>query len=153
MIILIMFWIILLVGCFFVGRKVAKNLDSDIRKPPVWINVLLLGYIVVAGCVAFPISSERFPLDFMKAYLLIASYTMIGIGLAGMYGREKERFMYLITLGFTIVGMISRYILEYGEVSNTYNFTTFNVFTYIVSIPVFTVIAYHYSGKYLLKKR
>lgn len=118
-----------------------------------WIKVLLLAYIVFVGCVAFPISSERFPLDFMKVYLLIASYTMIGIGLAGMYGREKEKLIYLITLGFTIVGMISRYILEYGEVSNTYNFTVLNVFTYIVIIPSFTVIAYHYSGKYLLKKR
>lgn len=63
-----------------------------------------------------------------------------------MYGREKEKVMYLITLGFTIVGIISRYILEYGEVSNTYNFTVLNVIAYIVTIPVFTVIAYHYSG-------
>ena len=153
MIILVIFWIVLLVGCFFIGRKIAKNLDSYRKKPPVWIRVLLLGYIVFAGCVAFPISSERFPLDFMKAYLLIGSYGMIGTGLAGIYRREKGKFIYLITLGFTILGMVSRYILEYGEVSNTYNFTVINVISYIVIIPIFTVVAYYYSGKHLVKKR
>lgn len=91
MIILIIFWIVLLVGCFFVGKKVAKNLDNYRRRSPVWLKVLLLVYMVFVGCVAFPISSERFPLDFMKAYLLIASYTMIGIGLQGCTGEKKKR--------------------------------------------------------------
>ena len=36
-----------------------------------WVpKLLVMGYVVFAGCVVFPISSEPFPLDFQKGYLL-----------------------------------------------------------------------------------
>lgn len=87
-----------------------------------WVpKLLVMGYIVFAGCFVFPISSEPFPLDFQKGYLLVCSYGVIALAWAGMG---------------------CRYLLEYGEVSNVYNFTPFNVICYLAVVPTGTLIAY-----------
>lgn len=153
MLILVVVLLIVVVSCFFIGRRTAKNSNSYLRKHPTLAKVILLAYIVFAGCFVFPISSEPFPIDFMKVYLIVASYGMIGLGFAGLYGVAKEKWVYLITFSLTILGMIFRYVLEYGEVSNNYNFTMLNVVSYIAIIPMFTVIIYHYNLKYLSKKK
>lgn len=113
---------------------------------------IILGYIIFAGCFVFPFRNELFPFDFTKAYLVIASYGIIGLGFAGIYGTHKEKFVYASSLLLTVLGMICRYILEYGEVSNTMNFTLFNMISYLAAIPVFTVAAYYFSIKYLIIK-
>lgn len=87
----------------------------------------------------------------MKAYLVAASYGIIGLGFAGIYGIHKEKFVYIASLILTVLGMICRYILEYEEVSNTMNFTQFNIISYLVVIPIFIVIAYRFILKYLVK--
>lgn len=151
MLILVIVFLILVVSCFFIGHRTAKDPNSYLRKHPAFAKVFFLAYIVYAGCFVFPISSEPFSLDFMKAYLIVASYGMIGLGFAGLYGVAKEKLVYLITFSLTVLGMIFRYILEYGEVSNTYNFTILNVVSYIAIIPIFTVVMYYYILKYISK--
>ena len=126
---------------------------SFLMRHPVMVKGLLLFYIAFAGCFTFPIRSQPFPLDFTKAYLLICSYGIIGWGFAGLYGKAKERAVYPLTLLMTILGMVCRYVLEYGEASNVYNFTMLNILSYIILIPAFTVGAYHYIVKYLISAR
>ena len=113
---------------------------------------IILGYIIFAGCVIFPFANERSPFDFNKAYLVIASYGIIGLGFAGTYGINKEKFVYVASLILTGLGMLCRYFLEYGEVSNTMNFAPFNIISYLVVIPIFTVVAYHFIIKHLIKR-
>lgn len=115
-------------------------------------KMLILGYIIFAGCVVFPFGNERSPFDFMKAYLVIASYGIIGSGFARIYGINKGRFVYIVSIILTGLGMIFRYFLEYGEVSNTMNFTPFNIISYLVVIPIFTAITYHFIIKHLMQK-
>lgn len=153
MIILVIVLLILVVSCFFIGRRTVKSPNSYLRKHPAFTKVIFLAYIVLAGCFVFPISSEPFPFDFMKVHLIVTSYGMIGLGFAGLYGVAKEKLVYPITLSLTILGMLFRYISEYGEVSNTYNFTMLNVVSYVAIMPIFTVVIYHYILKYLLKKK
>lgn len=152
-IILIIMIIMISVSCFLVGRKMAATKNSFLRQHPVVVKIFLLGYVVFAGCFVFPFGSEPFPLDFTKLYLIVLSYGMIGLGLAGVYGAAKERLVYPRVLFLTILGMICRYILEYGEVSNTYNFTMLNIISYMAIVPTFIVIAYHYAMKYLIAKK
>ena len=48
-------------------------------------------------------------------------------------------------IGVFLAGSIytyCRYLLEFGEVSNTYNFTLFNIVSYLVIIPIGTTFAY-----------
>ena len=50
--------------------------------------------------------------------------------------------VYIAMFVLTVTGMICRYLLEFGEVSNTYNFTLFNIVSYLVIIPIGTTFAY-----------
>ena len=100
----------------------------------------------------FPIRSEPFPLDFQGVYMLAASYGVIALAFAGIWGPNRERMVYIVMFVFTVIGMICRYLLEFGEVSNTYNFTLFNIISYLLIIPIGTTIAYRLmAGK--LKRR
>jgi len=130
-----------------------NNFRLYLQNHPQVPKVFVLGYIIFAGCFIFPFGNERFPFDFMKAYLVIASYGIIGLGFAGIFGMHKEKFVYKASFVLTVLGMICRYFLEYGEVSNTMNFTQFNIVSYLIVIPIFTVVAYHIIIRYLMIKK
>lgn len=105
-------------------------------------GILLMGYIIFAGCFVFPIRSEPFPLDFSGVYLLVSSYGVIALASAGIFGPGRGRKVYITTFLITAIGMGCRYLLEFGEVSNTYNFTLFNIVSYLALIPAGTAAAY-----------
>lgn len=105
-------------------------------------GILLMGYIIFAGCFVFPIRSEPFPLDFSGVYLLVSSYGVIALASAGIFGPGRGRKVYITTFLLTAIGMGCRYLLEFGEVSNTYNFTLFNIVSYLALIPAGTAAVY-----------
>lgn len=105
-------------------------------------GILLMGYIIFAGCFVFPIRSEPFPLDFSGVYLLVSSYGVIALASAGIFGPGRGRKVYITTFLLTAIGMGCRYLLEFGEVSNTYNFTFFNIVSYLALIPAGTAAVY-----------
>lgn len=105
-------------------------------------GILLMGYIIFAGCFVFPIRSEPFPLDFSGVYLLVSSYGVIALASAGIFGPGRGRKVYITTFLLIAIGMGCRYLLEFGEVSNTYNFTLFNIVSYLALIPAGTAAAY-----------
>lgn len=107
-------------------------------------KALLLGYIIFAGCFVFPIRSEPFPLDFSGLHVLVSSYSVIALASAGIFGPDRGKKVYITTFLLTAVGMGCRYLLEFGEVSNTYNFTLFNIVSYLALIPAGTAAAYHW---------
>lgn len=105
-------------------------------------GILLMGYIIFAGCFVFPIRIEPFPLDFSGVYLLVSSYGVIALASAGIFGPGRGRKVYITTFLLAAIGMGCRYLLEFGEVSNTYNFTLFNIVSYLALIPAGTAAAY-----------
>jgi hypothetical protein len=60
--------------------------------------------------------------------------------------------VWVITLVLTVAGLICRYLLENGEVSNTLNFTVPGVLSYLLLIPVLTLSVYHLTVRHLLRK-
>ena len=126
-----------------------NNIRIALEKHSRIAKYIVLGYIVFAGCFVFPFGNEMFPLDFSKAYLIVASYGIIALGYAGVFGEHKVKFVYVSTLILTIVGMFLRFLLEYGEVSNTMNFTQLNVVSYLVIVPLFVTGAYYVLIQYL----
>ena len=115
-------------------------------------GILLMGYIIFAGCFVFPIRSEPFPLDFSGVYLLVSSYGVIALASAGIFGPGRGRKVYITTFLLTAIGMGCRYLLEFGEVSNTYNFTFFNIVSYLALIPAGTAAAYHWIVRRMRRK-
>lgn len=127
-----------------------NKFQSNLQKHPKLTKGIILGYIIFAGCFVFPFGNELFPFEFRKGYFAVVGYGIIGLGFAGVYGEHKEKYVYIASLILTALGMISRYIIEYGEVSNTMNFTPFNIISFIVVIPILIVVSYCFSLKYLV---
>lgn len=131
----------LFAAAVYFGVK-SRRLQYFFEKHSQLPGILLMGYIIFAGCFVFPIRSEPFPLDFSGVYLLVSSYGVIALASAGIFGPGRGRKVYITTFLLTAIGMGCRYLLEFGEVSNTYNFTLFNIVSYLALIPAGTAAAY-----------
>lgn len=142
---------VILIAVVFRGAK-SGRIQKFFRAHPRVLKALILFYVIFAGCFMFPIFGASFPPDFQSLYVLLAGYGMIALAFAGIWGPDRWKLIYLLMLLFTAVGMGCRYLLEFGEVSNTYNFTPANVISYLVIIPPGTTITYQWIVK-MLKRR
>ncbi|MEI5907909.1 hypothetical protein WAK64_12670 [Bacillus spongiae] len=110
------------------------------RKKLFWFITIF--YIVFNGCFMFPFNRMAIEANgSLNSFLIvvISAYVFIALLLGGLV-RNKGLTIFLLTLLFTSVGMVLRYILEYGEVSNTVNFTMRNIMITIVFIPLFVTL-------------
>lgn len=110
------------------------------HKKSSWL--VLIGYLIFCGCFVFPLSNERGSFDFEKVCMIIVSYGILAILFSSLLSSNKTIHVYSISLLFTTVGMILRYIMEYGEYSNTVNFTQINIIMYLGIIPLFCTLIY-----------
>ncbi len=78
----------------------------------------------------------------MILLLLLITACNLGNLLACLYGRGKLAAVYLRLLAFTALGLACRFLLEYGEVSNIYNFTPINTVIFLLLFPLGTAAAY-----------
>ena len=122
-----------------------------LKRHPEAVKRLVWGYIVFEGCFAFPIGSQKFPLDTGKLCMLLSIYGIAALCFVGIYGPHREKTIYAGSLLFTVLGLVCRYFLEYGEVSNTYNFTAGNIAAYLIWIPLGVTAAYAVICKKLPK--
>ena len=67
-------------------------------------------------------------------------------------GAVRERDVFFRVLAAAAAGLLVRYLLEYGEVSNTRNFTAENVLFFLLTVPAGMTAAYHFLVKFLLPK-
>ena len=146
------FWFFISAICFigaaagFLACWAGKNGRTDIMKKLIW------AFWIFLTCFSFPLWSERFPLRWHNIITFVSTYGIIAAGLYGVYREDRGPSLYPRMVFFTIIGMICRYFLEFGEVSNTYNFTLFNVVAYLFIVPVFTLLAYEFMDKAKYKK-
>ena len=120
-----------------------ENIRVFVQKHKKLSWLVLIGYLIFCGCFVFPLSNERWSFDFEKACMIIVSYGILVTLFASLLGRNKTIHVYSISLLFTTLGMILRYIIEYGEYSNTINFTHINIIMYLGIIPVFCTLIYY----------
>ena len=117
-----------------------NNLNQIIRKRKTLILIMTYGYIIFNGCFAFPVLVTKTNMDFMLIGIM-SEYIIIAYIFAILL-KKKTLKIFLSTLFFTALGMVCGYILEYGEVSNTYYFTKKNIALYLTVIPLFVTIEY-----------
>lgn len=113
---------------------------------------IILGYIVFAGCFTFPFGNILFPFDLFKGFMVAASYGVIAYCFAAFYREGKILFVYAATFSLTVIGMILRFLLEYGEHSNTINFTFLNIIMYLTLIPLLVTLFYLYFSTHLFSR-
>lgn len=126
-------------------------------KPPERIQQygkpLLIGMVlfsrIVGGCL-FPIvnCNPENPVEtslVMKTIILLSVfifYTELGMLQAALFPNGSIGFAAALNLGMTVLGLIFRYLLEYGEVSNTYNFTAANVALHLFALTILPLMTY-----------
>lgn len=144
---MVIFLIVFSLFIFFaVRRGILQNLVKKYPHLPMYI---ILGYTAFFGCFEFPLLNRHsgVVLDFSRVYLFFASYGLIALSYSRILGIAKGRKVYTLTFLFTVIGMICRYLLEFGEVSNIYNFTFINIVSYLLIIPAGTAMAYCFISR------
>lgn len=82
------------------------------------------------------------PIKLMILILSIGSCIELGDLETRLYSRWKILKICMLNLGMAGLGLIFRYLLEFGEVSNTYNFTGANMLfqlAFITLLPTMTM--------------
>lgn len=123
-------------------RPTLKNFAPRfLREHPLLTRALALGFTALLCCFAFPLGTTAPPLELTVMVILLS------LCLAEAFGPGRERGVFLRTLAAAGVGLLGRYLLEYGEVSNARNFTPENVLTFLFAVPVVMTAVYHFLGK------
>ena len=103
------------------------------------------------GCFCFPLVNFTKTLSDMQKHISIwnifislLAYVEVGLLSGYLFEKKKIGVVLLINAAHIVVGMICRYFLEFGEVSNTYNFTLPNMAIHIVAISSICFFACKY---------
>ena len=78
----------------------------------------------------------------IKIYVVLGGALFSGGILAGLFPKKKLFFIILITSITVGLGLLCRYLLEFGEVSNTYNFTVPNTLLHVGIFLALTGLTY-----------
>ena len=100
--------------------------------------------LIFFGCFTFPVynfSKDASEISrWINVFVSLAAYYEIGL-VQGVLLEPKEHLECLgMTLSMTVVGLLCRYLLEFGEVSNTYNFILPNILLHLFMCMVVTGI-------------
>lgn len=105
------------------------------RHPKASAAIALTFFVFVGAC-CFPIYNLSREWSFMlTCYIVFAGvslYSVLGASEVTMFPKCGIQHILPLNLLLVLLGMGARYLLEYGEVSNTYNFTLPNMLLHIV---------------------
>ena len=115
-------------------------------------RILIYGifiYFAFITCCMFPLlnltKETPIRLEVVNWLVIVVSimfYHSIGQSEAKLFTNSSAMFIILFNLIAAIVGMVSRFLLEFGEVSNTYNFTIPNIILHIVVAVVLSSVTW-----------
>lgn len=142
------------------GRKAQKNTNKTFEaaksNPKFYMcTALILGAIF--GCFCFPVwnLTKTFSRTIQLSNFALAAVAYYEVGIisaaAFPYRRESVWKSVITLLGFNCVhilaGMGCRYLLEFGEYSNTYNFTVPNIVVHLIVVNVFCLACWYFVGR------
>ena len=115
------------------------------------VRVLTLVLIVFINCFGFPIYNLNkewtFLITAINLSMVFCSAVMIGGFFAAAFPARGGFFVLVTTLALTLAGLGCRYLLEFGEVSNTYNFTPANLLLHIPAFAGVVFLSWLYAAR------
>lgn len=106
----------------------------------------MLTFIVFITCFTFPM------FNFVKVYsktiwivnllLSVSVYYRFGKDEAKLFAEFPVWKIFLLNLAVVGVGLLCRYLLEFGEVSNTYNFVPLNIIVHVAAAAAISISTY-----------
>lgn len=89
----------------------------------------------------------------VKIYVVLAAAWITGGILCGLFHKKSAALIILITTLLSLFGLVCRYFLEFGEVSNTYNFTLPNIMLHVVIFVSLACLTWGYFSKREVEKQ
>lgn len=128
------------------------NLKRAVARHRVAAVIIVLSFAVFFNCFGFPIYNfEKTwePTITIEYFLLsVLSFGYIGSGLALVFPQKRYWFILVLLLALIGAGMVCRFLLEFGEVSNTYNFTLPNIFVHLFAGGLLSSLSWLYVQRY-----
>ena len=118
-----------------------KNLEHWFRNHKRIAAAFIFSFFLLLTCSSFPVYNltKHYPstLEFTTVFVNLSIYGYLGAFLNQVFPKARFRQVLLILFCLVFGGMLCRFLLEYGEVSNTYNFTPENIALHLaVSLTV-----------------
>ena len=111
--------------------------------------IIFLVYFIVLGAAVFPIYNlnKEWPSTLtISIFMSAVGYSgMLGVVEIALFRKVKIHHIILLNLVLILLSMGARYLLEYGEVSNTYNFTIPNMILHIVAVLIISTGFWNYA--------
>lgn len=121
---------------------------------------LFWGFAIFFGCFGFPfanitnvLSNVQEKISMINIFTLLVAYAEVGLLSGYLFENKNIGVVMLINVAHIIAGMICRYFLEFGEVSNTYNFTLPNIVIHIVAISCVCLCSYLHIKKQIAENK
>ncbi len=123
----------------------SKNKPLPYNKFAIALTFLLV--ILVNGC-TFPIIHFNTDNSVDLGVLIQVITVYVAFVTQKMAGRLEGTIFHfwsitgiaLLNIGLVVAGLVGRYFLEYGEVSNTYNFTIANTLFHVIVLPAIATV-------------
>ena len=125
------------------------------------IGITLFWVIAIFfGCFCFPfvnitkvLSDAQKQISIINLFTCLVAYVEVGLLSGYIFNKKKIGVVLLINAAHIIAGMICRYFFEFGEVSNTYNFTLPNIAIHIVAISCDCLCSYLHIKKQIAENK
>ncbi len=128
--------------------KGLENLSNILNKNKKLSWIVLLSYMAFfVGCAAYPLFPQY--TGYMNIVLHIANVIYITPVLLALLGKGKPVKAMGIVFSALLIGMLCRYLIEFGEVSNSVNFTIINMISFLVILPLVYMFSYYLYSKKL----
>ena len=137
------------------------NKLHDILQSHKKIGLTLFWVVAIFfGCFCFPfvnltkiLSDTQKQISIINLFICLLAYAEVGLFSGCLFEKKKIGVVLLINAAHIIVGMVCRYFLEFGEVSNTYNFTLPNIAIHIVAISCICICGYLHAKKQIAENK
>ena len=112
---------------------------------------LVFGMVIFFNCFGFPIYNlnKEWPF-FITAeyfYLDVGAAIFSGALLAAQFSQKRIWQIVLLSAALVCGGLACRYFLEFGEASNTYNFTLPNIALHLAAFTGISSLSWWYVAK------
>lgn len=128
--------------------KWLEVLSNIVNKNRILSWIILIGYVAFfVGCAAYPLFPQYS--GYTNVFLHIANVIYIPPFILALIGKGSYVKATGIIFFSLVIGMLCRYLLEFGEVSNSVNFTLINVIAFLAILPLLYMFSYYLYGKKL----
>lgn len=128
-----------------------KDIKAAIIKHKKTVCILGLIFVIFLECCVFPVGSithtKWFTIGIINLITAVGICKCVGEMEAALFPKASGLMISFLNLGITIMGMVLRYFLEYGEVSNTYNFTPKKIVIHMIIMILLSTVFWMQSKR------